>query len=81
MSELRGANGYYKPFPRDYGAEYGLAAFQFQTDLPYYYVILAFLALATALSLWLRYSRYGLYLFAIRSDADAVLSSAVATAN
>src|SRR5699024_4993593 len=50
MGELHGANGFYKPFPRDYGSSFGLSAFQFQTDLPYYYLILGLLVVVTAVS-------------------------------
>ncbi|KAB1185026.1 MULTISPECIES: branched-chain amino acid ABC transporter permease [Haloferax] len=77
MSELNGANGYFKPFPRDYGAEYGLAAFQFQTDLPYYYVILGFLFVVTLVSWAIKNSWVGLYFFAIREDERAAASVGV----
>jgi branched-chain amino acid transport system permease protein len=77
MSELNGANGYFKPFPRDYGAEYGLAAFQFQSDLPYYYVILGFLVGVTVLSWAIKNSWIGLYFFAIREDEQAAASVGV----
>jgi branched-chain amino acid transport system permease protein len=77
MSELNGANGYFKPFPRDYGAEYGLAAFQFQSDLPYYYVILGFLVGVTLLSWAIKNSWIGLYFFAIREDEQAAASVGV----
>ncbi|WP_411964570.1 branched-chain amino acid ABC transporter permease [Haloferax sp. YSMS24] len=77
MSELNGANGYFKPFPRDYGAEYGLAAFQFQTDLPYYYIILGFLLVVTVVSWGIKNSWIGLYFFAIREDEQAAASVGV----
>ncbi|KAB1190031.1 branched-chain amino acid ABC transporter permease [Haloferax sp. MBLA0076] len=77
MSELRGANGYFKPFPRDYGAEYGLAAFQFQSDLPYYYVIVGFLLVVTVISWAIKNSWVGLYFFAIREDERAAASVGV----
>ena len=80
VGELNGALGYYRPFAEEYAAGPGLAAFQFNADLPYYYVILAFLALVTAVSLWLRHSQYGLYLFAIKSDEDAAASAGIPVA-
>ncbi|EJN58060.1 branched-chain amino acid ABC transporter permease [Halogranum rubrum] len=77
MSELQGANGYFKPFPRDYGAEYGLLAFQFQSDLPYYYLILGFLLVVTLISWLIKNSWIGLYFFAIREDESAAASVGV----
>ncbi len=77
MRELNGANGYFKPFPADYGAEYGLAAFQFQGDLPYYYVIVALLALVTTVAWLVKHSWVGLYFFAIREDERAAASVGV----
>lgn len=77
MSELNGANGYFKPFPREYGVEYGLSAFQFQSDLPYYYLILAFLVAVTGLAWLLKNSWIGLYFFAIREDEQAAASVGV----
>ncbi|ELZ59646.1 MULTISPECIES: branched-chain amino acid ABC transporter permease [unclassified Haloferax] len=77
MSELRGANGYFKPFPRDYGAEYGLVAFQFQNDLPYYYLIVGFLLVVTLVSWLIKNSWVGLYFFAIREDERAAASVGV----
>jgi branched-chain amino acid transport system permease protein len=77
MSELRGANGYFKPFPRDYGAEYGLVAFQFQNDLPYYYLIVGFLLVVTLVSWVIKNSWVGLYFFAIREDERAAASVGV----
>ena len=77
MGELRGANGYYKPFPREYGQEFGLVAFQFQGDLPYYYVILAFLVVVTAISWAIKNSWVGLYFFSIREDERAASSLGV----
>jgi branched-chain amino acid transport system permease protein len=77
--ELGGAIGYYRPFPRDYGAEYGLAAFQFQGDLPYYYVIFGFLVVVTVVAYALKESQLGLYLFAIRENEDAAASVGIPT--
>ena len=75
--ELNGANGYFKPFPRDYGGAFGLVAFQFQGDLPYYYVILAFLVIVTAVSWAIKRSWIGLYFFSIREDERAASSLGV----
>jgi branched-chain amino acid transport system permease protein len=77
--ELGGAIGYYRPFPRDYGAEYGLLAFQFQSDLPYYYVIFGFLVIVTGVAYALKESQLGLYLFAIRENEDAAASVGIPT--
>ncbi|WP_435197423.1 branched-chain amino acid ABC transporter permease [Natronomonas sp. EA1] len=77
MREFQGANGYFKPFPRDYGAEYGLLAFQFEGDLPYYYLILGFLLFVTVVSWLIKNSWIGLYFFAIREDEPAASSVGV----
>lgn len=77
MSELHGANGYFKPFPRDYDATYGLLAFQFESDLPYYYLILGFLLVVTIVSWAVKNSWIGLYFFAIREDERAASSVGV----
>jgi branched-chain amino acid transport system permease protein len=77
MQELNGANGYFKAFPRDYGASYGLLAFQFETDLPYYYLILGFLLVVTVVSWAIKNSWIGLYFFAIREDERAASSVGV----
>jgi len=76
---LGGASGYFKPLPRAYGGEFGLAAFQFRETLPYYYVILGFLAIVTLVSLAIKQSRLGLYLFAIREDEDAAAAVGIPT--
>lgn len=77
MQELNGANGYFKAFPRDYGETYGLLAFQFESDLPYYYLILGFLVVVTAVSWAVKNSWVGLYFFAIREDERAASSVGV----
>ena len=41
-------------------------------NLPFYYVALVILLLALAVSWWIRYSKYGLCLLAIRDDEDRV---------
>ena len=71
MPELNGPNGYFRPFPQDYGTDYGLLAFQFQSDVPYYYLVLVFLAVITAIAWLIKRSWIGLYMFAIREDEQA----------
>lgn len=52
-----------------------LASFQFHRDkVPYYYIALAMLIAATVLVVWLRQSRLGYILQAIRDDEDAARS-------
>jgi len=77
VAELGGASGFFKPLPREYAAGPGLAAFQFLENLPYYYVILAFLVVVTAVSLVVHHSKLGLYLFAIREDERAAAAVGV----
>ena len=48
-------------------------------DIPYYYVALAFLVLTLIVSWWVRSSKYGLSLLAIRDDEDRALSLGVKT--
>lgn len=79
MEELNGTNGFYKPFPQEYASGPGLAAFQFETTLPYYFIALAFLFIVT-LSAWaIKRSWIGLYFFAIREDEQAAESLGVPT--
>jgi branched-chain amino acid transport system permease protein len=75
--ELNGPNGYYKPFPAEYADGYGLVAFQFQSDLPYFYIILGFLAVVTTVGYLIKHSWIGLYFFAIREDERAAASLGV----
>jgi branched-chain amino acid transport system permease protein len=79
VGELGGAIGFYRPFPRDYGMDYGLAAYQFTGDLPYYYLILGLLVVVTAVAYGIRESQAGLYLFAIRENEDAAASVGIPT--
>lgn len=74
VSELGGAVGIYRPFPDDYGAEFGLIAMQFRDTLPYYYLILGFLVVVTVVAWLVKHSQIGLYLFAIRENEDAAAS-------
>lgn len=78
-ARLGGASGFVKPLPREYAAGYGLAAFQFRGDLSYYYLILGFLVVVTAVSLVIRQSRIGLYLLAIREDERAAAALGIPT--
>ncbi len=48
-------------------------------DIPYYYVSLVLLLLAIAISWWIRNSKYGLGLLAIRDDEDHALGLGVKT--
>jgi len=48
-------------------------------DIPFYYVALAMLLLALAVSWWVRSSKYGLGLLAIRDDEERALSLGVKT--
>ncbi|XVH31659.1 branched-chain amino acid ABC transporter permease [Haloferacaceae archaeon DSL9] len=78
-SALGGASGFIKPLAREYADGPGLLAFQFSTDLPYYYIILAFLAVVTAVSVVIRQSRFGLYFFAIRENENAAAAVGIPT--
>jgi branched-chain amino acid transport system permease protein len=77
MNELNASNGYYKPFPEQYADGYGLLAFQFQGDMPYYYLAVAFLAIVTVVAYLAKNSWIGLYFFAIREDEQAAESLGV----
>ncbi|MFC4544111.1 branched-chain amino acid ABC transporter permease [Halosolutus amylolyticus] len=79
VPQLGGASGFYKPLPRTYADGFGLAAFQFEGVLPYYYVILAFLIVVTVVSLVIKQSRLGLYLFAIRENENAAAAVGIPT--
>jgi branched-chain amino acid transport system permease protein len=77
LGELNGANGFFKPFPNAYGMDYGLAAFQFQNEVTYYYLILSFLLVVTLVAWAIKNSWIGLYFFAIREDERAASSVGV----
>lgn len=79
VPQLGGASGYFKPLPRQYADGYGLIAFQFDTVLPYYYVILVFLLIVTVVSLVIKQSRLGLYLFAIRENENTAAAIGIPT--
>jgi branched-chain amino acid transport system permease protein len=48
-------------------------------DLPFYYVALGFLLIAVVVSWWIRHSKFGLGLLAIRDDEDRALGLGVQT--
>lgn len=79
VERLGAASGFVKPLPGAYGAEFGLAAFQFRDTLPYYYVVLGVLAAATLLALAVKRSRVGLYLAAVRDDEDGAAAVGIPT--
>lgn len=51
----------------------------FTSKETYYYLLFAFFALAILVSVWVRYSRLGYYLLAIREDEDAAAAIGVNT--
>lgn len=79
VDRLGGASGFFRPLPATYANDYGWMAFQFQSNLPYYYIILAFLIFVTAISMAIRHSRLGLYLFAIRENENSALAVGIPT--
>jgi branched-chain amino acid transport system permease protein len=72
-------SGFFKPFPREYDSEFGLAAFQFQTQEPYFYLIFGFLVFITGVAWVIRSSKLGLYLFAIREREPAAAAVGIPT--
>jgi branched-chain amino acid transport system permease protein len=70
-SLTRGSTGLEAPIPFDWGGAF--------FNLPFYYVALALLLLALAASWWVRHSKYGLSLLAIRDDEDRALGLGVKT--
>ncbi len=67
----KGSTGLSLPIPSDWGGDF------FNT--PFYYGALVLLLLALAISWWVRNSKYGLGLLAIRDDEDRALSLGVKT--
>jgi branched-chain amino acid transport system permease protein len=65
----KGSTGLSLPIPTDWSGDF------FNT--PFYYVALALLIIAIAISWWVRNSKYGLGLLAIRDDEDRALSLGV----
>ncbi len=66
-----GSAGMELPIPMDWGGSF--------FNLPFYNVALAMLVLAVGISWWIRNSKYGLGLLAIRDDEDRALGLGVAT--
>lgn len=69
-SITNGSRGIFLPFPPWSGDVY---------NFPFYYVSLALLLLALFVSWWVRHSKYGLGLLAIRDDEDRVLGLGMKT--
>ncbi len=67
----KGSTGLGLPIPTDWSGDF------FNT--PFYYVSLAVLLVAIAISWWVRHSKYGLGLLAIRDDEDRALGLGVKT--
>jgi branched-chain amino acid transport system permease protein len=67
----RGSSGLNLPIPVDWSGDF--------YNLPFYYVGLVLLVLAVAVSWWIRNSKYGLGLLAIRDDEDRALGLGVQT--
>src|SRR5947209_229548 len=67
----RGSTGLNLPIPLDWSGDF------FNT--PFYYVSLAILLAAIAIAWWVRHSKYGLGLLAIRDDEDRALGLGVKT--
>src|SRR5215469_6195309 len=70
-SITQGSAGLSLPIPFDWGPDF--------FNLPFYYVALAILLLAFVTSWWVRNSKYGLGLLAIRDDEDRALGLGVKT--
>src|SRR6516162_1413261 len=70
-SITQGSAGLSLPIPFDWGPDF--------FNLPFYYVALAILLLAFVTSWWVRNSKYGLGLLAIRDDEDRALGLGVNT--
>lgn len=79
VSELGAAGGYFRPFPTEYGQDFGLTAFQFQSDLSYYYLILAIFIVITLIAWAIRNMSIGLYMMAIRENERAAQSLGIPT--
>jgi branched-chain amino acid transport system permease protein len=66
-----GTTGLDLPFPTEWSGQ--------SFNIPFYYVILTLLLIATAISWWVRHSKFGLGLLAIRDDEDRALGLGVRT--
>jgi branched-chain amino acid transport system permease protein len=67
-----GSTGLGLPIPTDWGGDF--------YNTPFYYASLILLLVAIALSWWIRNSKYGLGLLAIRDDEDRAMGLGVSTA-
>jgi len=67
--DIKGAQGILLP---QYGN--GLATFEFDSKLPYFYIILGMLALTVLVTYLIKSNKIGFYLTAIKSDPDAAES-------
>jgi branched-chain amino acid transport system permease protein len=65
----KGSTGLSLPIPADWGGDF--------FNIPFYYVTLVLLIITIAISWWVRNSKYGLGLLAIRDDEDRALSLGV----
>jgi branched-chain amino acid transport system permease protein len=54
-------------------------AFQFQSRAPFYWIILAFVAVSLVIVKWLEQSRFGAYLVAVRENEDAAKAAGIDT--
>jgi branched-chain amino acid transport system permease protein len=70
-SITKGSSGLSLPIPTDWSGNF--------FNMPFYYVALALLLIALAVSWWIRNSKYGLGLLAIRDDEDRALGLGVKT--
>ena len=70
-SLTNGSTGLGLPIPTDWSGDF--------FNIPFYYVTLAVLLVAIAISWWVRHSKYGLGLLAIRDDEDRALGLGVKT--
>src|ERR1700694_1278852 len=66
-----GGAGLALPYSRDWGGDF--------FNIPYYYAMLALAVLALGVSWWIRRSKFGLGLLAIRDDDDTALAVGVPT--
>lgn len=67
----KGSSGYDLPLPFQWGGDF--------FNIPFYYAVLGLLLLAIAISWWVRQSKYGLGLLAIRDDEDRAKGLGVKT--
>jgi branched-chain amino acid transport system permease protein len=72
-SVTNGSTGLGLPIPLDWSGDF--------FNLPFYYVALAVLLVSVAISWWVRNSKYGLGLLAVRDDEDRALGLGVRTSS